>query len=128
VAETQLNLTTTDIRIFVPALDFEQSLRFYTLLGWQLKYKDGSLAELELADRRFWLQNYYVRDWANNFMFQVSVEDAQAWYDHVSKILEVENFDHARLNPPQKEDYGAITTHVWDPSGVLIHFSQYLDE
>jgi hypothetical protein len=128
VAETQLNLTATDIRIFVPAMDFEQSLRFYTLLGWQLKYKDGSLAELELADCRFWLQNYYVRDWANNFMFQVSVEDAQAWYDHVSKILEVENFDHARLNPPQKEDYGAITTHVWDPSGVLIHFSQYLDE
>jgi hypothetical protein len=128
MAETQLNLTATDIRVFVPAMDFEQSLRFYTLLGWQLKYKDGSLAELELADRRFWLQNYYVRDWANNFMFQVSVEDAQAWYDHVSKILEVENFDHARLNPPQKEDYGAITTHVWDPSGVLIHFSQYLDE
>lgn len=128
MAETQLNLTATDIRIFVPALDFDQSLRFYTLLGWQLKYKDDSLAELELADSRFWLQNYYVKDWANNFMFQVSVKDAQAWYDHVSKILEAESFDNARLNAPKKEDYGAITTHVWDPSGVLIHFSQYLNE
>ncbi|MGB7337734.1 MAG: hypothetical protein WBC91_02495 [Phototrophicaceae bacterium] len=128
MSHTQLDLTATDLRIFVPSLDFEQSLRFYTLLGWKLLYKDNSLAELELADTRFWLQNYYDKDWANNFMFQVSVKDAQAWYEHVTKILEVENFDHARLNPPKKESYGAITTHVWDPSGVLIHFSQYLIE
>ena len=125
---TKPNLRATDIRIFVPAMDFEKSLRFYTLLGWKVKYQDDKLAELELADCRFWLQNYYVRDWANNFMFQVSVEDAQAWYDHVSKILEEENFEFARLNPPKKESYGAITTPVWDPSGVLIYFSQYLDE
>ena len=128
MAETKLNLTAKDIRIFVPAMDFEQSLRFYTLLGWEQKYNDGNLAELELADCRFWLQNFYVKDWANNFMLQVSVEDSQAWYDHVSKILDEENFDHARLNPPKKEEYGAITTPVWDPSGVLIYFSQYLDE
>ena len=128
MSESTLNLQATDLRIFVPALDFEQSVRFYTLLGWELKYKDDSLAELELADVRFWLQNYYVEDWANNFMFQVSVKDAQAWYDHVSNILEAEKFDYARLNPPKKEDYGAITTHVWDPSGVLIHFPQYLNE
>jgi len=126
--ESQLNLTATDIRIFIPSLDFEQSLRFYTLLGWKLKYKDDRLAELELADSRFWLQNFYVKAWANNFMFQVSVEDATAWHAHVSKVLEEENFDNARLNPPKKEDYGAITTPVWDPSGVLIYFSQYLNE
>jgi hypothetical protein len=130
LANNHLDLTATDIRIFVPALDFEQSLRFYNLLGWKIKWQadDNSLAELELADSRFFLQNYYVKDWANNFMFQVSVNDAAAWYAHVSKNLEAENFDYARLNPPKKEDYGAITTHVWDPSGVLIHFSQYLDD
>ncbi|MBZ0294234.1 MAG: hypothetical protein K8L99_16850 [Anaerolineae bacterium] len=129
MAETSLNLTATDVRVFVPALDFEQSLRFYTLLGWTLimKTDDNSLAELELADCRFWLQSYYVKDWANNFMFQVSVKDAAAWYTHVSKILEAEKFANARVNPPKQESYGAITTHVWDPSGVLIHFSQYLN-
>lgn len=130
MSQTQLNLKATDLRIFVPALDFEQSLRFYTRLGWTLNWKtdDNSLAELELAGVRFFLQNYYAEEWANNFMFQVSVDDASAWYEHVSKILDEENFDNARLNPPKKESYGAITTHVWDPSGVLIHFSQYLDE
>ena len=61
-------------------------------------------------------------------MFQVSVDDASAWHEHVTKILDEENFDNTRVNPPKKEAYGAITTHVWDPSGVLIHFSQYLDE
>jgi len=128
--ETQGNLKATDIRIFVPALNFEQSLRFYTRLGWTLNWKaaDNTLAELELADSRFFLQDYYAEEWANNFMFQVTVEDAAAWHEHVSTILDEENFDHARLNPPKKEEYGAITTHVWDPSGVLIHFSQYVNE
>ncbi len=124
---TQPNLKATDVRVFVPAKDFKQSLRFYTLLGWQVGYQDDNLAQLELADSRFWLQNFYVQEWADNFMFQVNVDDAQAWHDHVTKILDKENFDNARLTPPKKEDYGAITTYVWDPSGVLIHFSQYLD-
>ncbi|MDQ7027431.1 MAG: hypothetical protein Q9P44_17955 [Anaerolineae bacterium] len=130
MAEKQLNLTATDIRVFVPVINFEQSLRFYTRLGWIVKWKDdeNNLAELEMADSRFFLQNYYVKDWANNFMFQVTVKDAAAWHTHVSTILAEENFDYARLNPPKKESYGAITTHVWDPSGVLIHFSQYLEK
>ena len=130
MTENPANLKATDIRIFVPALDFEQSLRFYTKLGWTLKWKadDDGMAELELADSRFFLQNYYVKDWANNFMFQVIVEDAKAWHAHVTKILEAEKFDHARLNPPKKESYGALVTHVWDPSGVLIHFSEYFEK
>lgn len=129
MSEKQGNLTATQIRVFLPALDFGQSLHFYTRLGWQLLWKadDNGLADLELANHRFYLQNYYVKEWANNFMFQVSVKDATAWHAHVSQILKEENFDNARLNPPKETDYGALVTHVWDPSGVLIHFTQFLD-
>ncbi len=130
MTQEQLNLTATDVIIFVPALDYDQSLRFYTLLGWEIKWQadDGKLTILELDDSRFYLQNYYVEDWANNFMFQVNVEDATAWHTHVSKIIEAENFDYARLRPPKKQDWGAIVTHVWDPSGVLIHFTQLVTD
>jgi catechol 2,3-dioxygenase-like lactoylglutathione lyase family enzyme len=123
-------LNVSDVKVFVPALNYDQSLKFYTLLGWQLRWQSDNreLAELELADCRFYLQNYYVKDWANNFMFHVTVTDAQAWYEHVRSILEAENFDHARLKPPEKTDYGALVTYVWDPSGVLIHFAEFLNE
>ena len=119
--------TATDIRVFVPALDFEQSLRFYTRLGWTLKWQadDNSLALLEFAHSRFFLQNFYVKAWAENFVFQVLVDDAAAWHDHVAALLAAESFGQARVNTPRKEPFGAITTHVWDPSGVLINLTQF---
>ena len=126
---TPPNPTANDVLVFVPAKDFEQSLRFYTQLGWTMKWKagDNGLAELELASNRFLLQNFYARALAENFMLQVRVENAAAWYQHVSSILAAEKFGSARVNPPKEESYGAIVTHVWDPSGVLIHFTQFLN-
>ncbi|MAU09894.1 MAG: hypothetical protein CL607_08755 [Anaerolineaceae bacterium] len=130
MADNTLDLSVSDMRVFVPALDFQLSLRFYQALGWELKWKgdDDGLAILELADHRFFLQNFYRPELADNFMFQVLVSDAQAWYEHVSKILEEGDFGKARLRPPKLEDYGAITLHVLDPSGVLIHFSQFVTD
>jgi predicted lactoylglutathione lyase len=123
-------LTAKDVKVFVPALNFAQSLEFYTSLGWKLNWKeeDDTLAELELAEQRFYLQNYYNKDWANNFMMHILVEDAQAWWQHASKVIAEGNHLHARLNKPKIETYGALVTHVWDPSGVLLHFAQMLEE
>ena len=46
-----------DVKTFVPAMNFGESLKFYKALGWQVIFKadDGGLAELELADCRFYL-------------------------------------------------------------------------
>jgi hypothetical protein len=122
------NPTASDIRVFVPAKDFSESKQFYVALGWKLKWEDPSLAELELADRRFLLQNYYAKDWAENFMFHVTVEDAHAWHEHVSSLLSAGTFSNARVNPPKQESYGALVTYVWDPSGVLLHFAQWASD
>ena len=126
----QLNLSATDIKIFVPAQNFEQSLHFYAALGWTINWQtgDNGLAELELAGKRFLLQNFYVKQWADNFMMQITVEDAAAWYTHISDVLANGEFGKARVKPPKKEDYGALVTYVWDPSGVLLHLTQDLNE
>lgn len=115
-----------DIKVFVPAKDFEQSLKFYTLLGWQVKWRaeDDSLAELELANCRFLLQNFYVEDWANNFMLHITVDDPQAWHDHVQAVVQAEGFEGVRVQPPKDAGY-AVVTHVIDPAGVLLHFARY---
>ena len=51
----------SDVKVFVPAINFRQSLEFYKAMGWNINWRadDDSLAELELADCRFYLQNYY---------------------------------------------------------------------
>lgn len=124
-----MTLNAKDVKTFVPAMNFAESFDFYTQLGWESKFRaeDDGLAILELADSRFYLQNYYQKEWANNFMLHITVEDAQAWYEHASAVIAAGKWKYARLNEPKMQDYGALVTFVWDPSGVLLHFAQFVD-
>lgn len=117
-------LAVTDIKVFAPAKDYKMSLSFYQELGWELLGDHGSLAELEMGGMRFFLQNYYHKGWANNFMFYINVEDVTAWYEHVSEVIKRGDFAKARIKAPEKQPHGDIVCHVWDPSGILLHFAQ----
>ena len=122
------DLTVTDVRTWVPAKDWAGSRAFYAARGWtEVWSDDGGLAVLELGDRRFMLQDFYVRDWADNFMITVEVTDADAWFAHVSTVLAGGSFGDARVAEPKDEDFGARVTYAWDPSGVLLHFTQWLE-
>lgn len=121
-------LTAKDVKMFVPALDFAKSLQFYEALGWQVNWvaDDNGLAILELANGRFYLQNYYNKEWADNFMMHIVVDDAHAWWEHANSVIATGNYKFARMQKPKEEPYGAVVTYVWDPSGVLLHFAQFV--
>lgn len=125
-----MDLTATDVKTFLPANNFQESLRFYKALGWAVEFvaEDDSLAVIALAETRFYLQNYYHKDWAENFMLHITVEDAGAWYRHASAQIISGQFRSARVQKPQEEPYGALVTYVWDPCGVLLHFAQPTEE
>lgn len=120
-------LVVTDAKVFVPANKFEMSLAFYQALGWEVVGLDEGLAELRIGEYSYYLQAYYQRGWANNFMFYINVEDPQAWYEHVEKVLAQGPFGKARVKPLKKQSDGDIVTHVWDPSGFLLHFGERTD-
>ena len=113
----------TDVRPFLPARDYEQSLSFYEALGWARTWSDENLAVLELGNHRFYLQNYYVHAWAENCMLHVSVGDANAWKSKADAVIE--QFPGTRADGPRLEAYGARVTYVWDPCGVLLHFAEW---
>jgi len=118
----------SDTKPFVPAQDFALSKRFYTSLGWKLNWEMDGLAELEPADSRILLQDFYVREWAENWMLYVVVDDARAWFEHVDARIGEGSFGDARVQEPREEAYGALLTYVHDPSGVLIHFAESTDQ
>jgi hypothetical protein len=60
-------------------------------------------------------------------MIHVTVEDARAWWEHASNIIAEGNYQYARLNEPKTESYGALVTYAWDPSGVLLHFAEMIE-
>lgn len=118
----------TDLRPFIPAKDYALSRRFYAALGWTEGYADANLALLERGDMRFYLQAYYQKEWAENTMLHLTVDDAAAWHALAEQVLASGAFPGARVNPPAEQPYGALVTHLIDPSGVLLHFAQWHDE
>lgn len=118
-----MSLGICDFKVYMPAKDFEKSKRFYTALGFTMSEGWGGTADFELNGNRFRLQDYYVKDWADNFMVVMGVDDAEAWHQHARKIVASGEFGPLRILPPETVD-DALVLHVTDPSGVLLIFVQ----
>lgn len=114
-----------DVRHWVPAKDFGVSLEFYEALGWETTWRDGDeLAILELGGHRFMLQNFFQRKWAENSMITIAIDDPDAWHRIAADALASGRFGKAKLEPPRDEGWATVC-HVWDPSGVLLHFAAF---
>ena len=121
-----LNLKASDIRAFVPAKDFALSKRFYAALGWETRDVGPGLALVRLDDgQHFYIQDYYVKDVAENSMLHVTVEDAQAWHAHVASMLRGGDFPGARVQEPSRQPYSASVVFLHDPTGVLLHLCEW---
>jgi predicted lactoylglutathione lyase len=110
------------IRPFLPAKDFETAKRFYTALGFTLGYHDEGLAVMNHADGSFFVQNYWQKDWAENFMLGWSVDDLDAWYAAASQV--VEKLGGKGPTKPEMKPWGMVVSDFIDPSGVCWHVSE----
>ena len=111
-------------RPFLPAKDFETSLRFYEAIGFT-PYKLGdTLAELSLGSHAFLLQGHYVKEWAENSVMHVLVSDVHAWRQHLNSLDLANQFGVSAPAPPRVEPWGLTVTYLLDPTGVLWHFAE----
>ncbi|WP_158818977.1 glyoxalase [Methylocapsa sp. S129] len=117
-------LTVRQLRPFVPARDFSVSQKFYSALGFEVHPLGEGLAEIRLEQHAFLLQNYYVEQWAANFMMHVLVDDLQRWWWHIKELDLSSHFDVQAPSPPKLESWGLNVAYVSDPSGVLWHFAE----
>lgn len=121
-----IDLRASDLRTFVPSQDFALSKDFYSALGCELEWSNDDLALFNLAGSRFYLQRYYVKEWAENSMLHISVQDAAHCFADITELVESGRFPSVRVAQPKQEPYGALVTYVWDPSGVLLHLAQWM--
>jgi hypothetical protein len=111
-------------RPFLPAKDFEASLRFYKAIGFEAYPLGESLCELSLGPHAFLLQGYYVKEWAENMVMHVLVNDVDAWWQHIQSLDLANRFGVAPPAAPRVESWGLTVAYVFDPSGVLWHFAE----
>jgi catechol 2,3-dioxygenase-like lactoylglutathione lyase family enzyme len=120
------DLRATDLRPFIPARDFQTSRRFYAALGWKTEDVGPRLALVTAGEaQHFYIQDYYVKEMAENTMLHVTVQSADDWHAHVAAALQAGHFPSARVQPPSRQPYGASVVFVHDPSGVLLHLCQW---
>ena len=118
-----MTVSIKSLKPYVPAKDFELSKRFYVALGFTLSEGWGGTADFALNGHAFRLQNYYVPDWANNFMMVIGVDDVEAWHQRALELLNSNAFVGMRVKPPEPVDDSTVL-HVVDPTGVLLVFVQ----
>jgi hypothetical protein len=76
---------TLALRPFVPARDFALSRRFYEALGFGATRVADGVVILAMERASFILQDFYVREFAENCMLQLLVRDAEAWWARVDR-------------------------------------------
>ena len=115
--------TIKELVVYAPAKDFEISKAFYKALGFELTKGWRDTFDCRLGNAVFRLQNYYVKDWAENFMMKLDVESVDEWYKHVKAVLAENQYADARCAEPEMVGDTKIM-HVWDPCGALLVFIQ----
>ncbi|HVZ92184.1 MAG TPA: hypothetical protein VG843_11080 [Rhizomicrobium sp.] len=111
-------------RPFLPAKDFALSQRFYEALGFEKGHHDDDVAIYRIGDGGFLLQNYYQKEWAENSMIQLVVDDLDAWWTHIECLDLPGAFGVPPPKAPAMQPWGLRVAYLIDPSGVLWHITQ----
>jgi len=112
------------IRPFVGAQNFETSRRFYQDLGFEETVLSHNLSVFKMHDLAFYLQDAYVKDWIDNTMVFMEVENADRFYDELVALYLPAKYEGVRLTPIRHSDWGS-ECYLHDPSGILWHFGAF---
>ena len=110
-------------RPFLPTRDFDTSRAFYEALGCK-KLLDGEVAIFAVGQTSFILQRRYVKEWAENCMMQLMVDDLDAWWARIVSLDLPGKFGVPAPRPPAVQPWGLRVAYLIDPAGVLWHLAQ----
>ncbi len=77
------------IRPFIGSKNFNESRNFYLDLGFEEQILNAGLFVFHLGGISFYLQDYYAKEWIENTMIFVEVQDVEKfWLELISKDLD----------------------------------------
>ncbi|MTB53400.1 VOC family protein [Lewinella sp. W8] len=115
---------TTDLRTFLPAKDFALSREFYAELGAKELWSSNDMVLFRLGQSTFYLQDYYVKDWAENLMMFLMVPELDAFWEELRALDLPSRYAGVRWKAPTDYDWGLREIHLIDPAGTLWHFAK----
>ncbi|MUP45341.1 glyoxalase [Gramella sp. BOM4] len=112
------------IRPFIGAKDYKLSCQFYVDLGFEEIKTGFKMSFFHIGNFGFYLQDAYVKDWVDNSMIFMEVDDLQLHLKLIrDKNLE-RNYPDLRLSEIHFNDWGN-EFFKYDPSGILWHIGEF---
>lgn len=112
------------IRPFIGARSYSISREFYRVLGFAEVVVDAKMSWFSREGFGFYLQDAYVKDWINNTMIFLEVENVEEWLKAVKSLNLPDRFPGARCSEIVVNDWGC-EFFLHDPSGILWHFGKF---
>ncbi|MCE6991044.1 glyoxalase [Dyadobacter sp. CY323] len=112
------------IRPFIGSKDFEVSRRFYRDLGFEETILDPKLSVFKIRQLAFYLQDYYAKEWIENTMIFLEVDDADRYYNELLALNLAEKYEGVKLTPTRTDSWGK-ECFLHDPAGILWHFGAF---
>ena len=108
------------VRPFIGSADFSTSKKFYERLGFVEQWSSYSMSYFDYKGFGFYLQDAYVKDWVDNTMLFLEVEDLDETYKHLQSLNLKTDFPQVKLSEIIIDDWGD-EFFLHDPSGILWH-------
>jgi hypothetical protein len=113
------------ISSFIGAKNFEESRLFYKDLGFEESVISKSMSYFKVTDTLgFYLQNAYVKDWIDNSMIFLEVDDVNRYWNELQNLELHQKYKNVRLTSIREESWGK-ECFLHDPSGILWHFGEF---
>ncbi len=124
------NLNVVEIKAFLPSKDFALSKQFYQDLGFTLEWSSEGMAYLRCDKSSVLLTSFYHKDFAENLMMHLQVEDVDAWWQRVNEQnLEAKYGQYGvHPQPPEERPWGMKDFTINDPCGVLWRIAQDISQ
>lgn len=112
------------IRPFIGAKDFELSRNFYRDLGFEESILTPTMSLFKTEQLGFYLQDAFVKDWIDNTMVFLEVEDVARYWNELLTLNLPNKYTGVKLTPIRTEHWGR-ECFLHDPSGILWHFGEF---
>ncbi len=119
-----MKTTATVLYPFVPSgPDFDLAIRFFNAIGFETSWNAGDIAGMKWGGAYFMLQKYENKDWQENQMLTIEVDDLEAYHAELVAMDLPAQFPGVRIKEPTDYPWGR-EMHIADPAGVCWHFRQ----
>ena len=112
------------IRPFIGSKNFTLSRSFYRALGFQESILSPTMSLFKTEQMGFYLQDAYVKDWIDNTMVFLEIEDVDRYWNELVALDLPSKYTDVRL-VPIRVDYWGKECLLHDPSGILWHFGEF---